>query len=200
VDYQDITPPTPPEQAPPTGEKAGAPPAANGHTRAELNNGSHKSKDEILAAEVKPEMPPFAPENFPANIKDRKQFVCWRWERKQKPNKTWKWDKVPINPRTGRRASSTDPETWGTLKEVWDYYEAHRGAVDGVGVMLGNGISGIDLDKCIDLATDELKPWAASIVLRLSTYMEFSPTLTGIKGLAFGTKTGDRCKTGMPCT
>ena len=43
----------------------------------------------------------------------------------------------------GRPASSTDPKTWGTFAEV------QRGAGDGFGVMLGDGLACYDLDHCL---------------------------------------------------
>jgi len=57
--------------------------------------------------------------------------------------------KTPINPYTGLFASSTDPKTWAT------YAQAKLAAVKfkaaGVGFIFnGDGIVGIDLDKCLE--------------------------------------------------
>lgn len=51
--------------------------------------------------------------------------------------------KRPIRP-DGRAASSTDPRTWSSFADV------QRGAGDGFGVMLGDGIGCYDLDHVTD--------------------------------------------------
>jgi hypothetical protein len=55
----------------------------------------------------------------------------------------------------------------------------------GVGIMLGRlnderAIGGIDLDTCRS-AEGEIEPWAREIIVRLSSYTEVSPSLTGAK-------------------
>ena len=47
--------------------------------------------------------------SFPQELTALRQWICWRLEpdpRGEKPRK------VPYAPRTGRKASSTNPETW----------------------------------------------------------------------------------------
>ena len=100
--------------------------------------------------------------------------------------------KVPVNP-FGSAASSTDPSTWR------DYSTAaaavSRCGMDGVGFVLnGDGIACIDLDHCIR-EDGSLEPWAAEIVAACPmTYMEISPSGTGLHifGLA-EVGTGRRC-------
>lgn len=93
--------------------------------------------------------------------------------------------KIPHDPKTGGPASTTDPSTWGT------YEVAHAAAAtkryDGCGFVLGDGIAGIDLDKCRTLDTRTLEPWAQHIINRMTTYTEVSPSGTGIHLLFRGT-------------
>ena len=105
-------------------------------------------KEQILTAETKPEMAPLQFGNVPTNIRHRKQFVCWRWERRTSKDKGI-WTKVPVNPVTGKNAKANDSGTWGGYDQAVAYYEAHRDTVDGVGVMTGDGLTGIDLDDAV---------------------------------------------------
>jgi hypothetical protein len=83
---------------------------------------------------------------------------------------------VPYDAATGQRASPTDSSTWtdfGTALAA----SAHH---DGIGLVLGDGLTGIDLDDSADEG-DGLKPWAAGIVRRLDSYTELSPSGRGVK-------------------
>ena len=73
-------------------------------------------------------------------LTDEQRWVCWRAEdRGGRPTK------VPYQP-DGRRASSTDPTTWSTLH---DAVQAHvREGYSGIGIVLGRGLGGVDLDAC----------------------------------------------------
>ena len=53
--------------------------------------------------------------NYPKDIAGLRQWICWRLEPDPKSEKP---RKVPYDPKTGRRASSTNPDTWGTLAEA----------------------------------------------------------------------------------
>jgi putative DNA primase/helicase len=86
--------------------------------------------------------------------------------------------KVPHNPNTGHRASSTDPGTWGTFEQACAALATGR--YDGLGFVLGDGIAGVDLDKCRNPHTGEIAPWALAIIERLDSYTEASPSGTGV--------------------
>jgi primase-polymerase (primpol)-like protein len=45
----------------------------------------------------------------------------------------------------------------------------------------------VDIDKCIDLATGEIAPWAQAIIDRLNTYTELSQSQTGLHIIGTGT-------------
>jgi primase-polymerase (primpol)-like protein len=107
--------------------------------------------------------------------KDLEQWVCWRREeRAGKPTK------VPYSPRSGSRARSDDPETWGTFAEA---REARRDAnYDGVGFVFAadDPFCGVDLDGCVDPETGEIESWAAEVLAKLDSYAEISPSGTGL--------------------
>lgn len=101
-------------------------------------------------------------------------------------------DKLPICPRNGDAASSTDPGTWS------DYATA-AGAVTrlgcrGIGFVLGDGIAGIDIDHCIDPETGVVAQAALAIVESMHSYTEISPSGTGLHILWRGVKAGPACR------
>ena len=52
----------------------------------------------------------------------------------------------------------------------------------GIGLVFnGDGLIGVDLDDCRDLATGDMASWASDIIARLDTYCEVSPSQTGVK-------------------
>jgi primase-polymerase (primpol)-like protein len=51
------------------------------------------------------------PENIPDELKRRQQWVNWRLEERD-----GKLTKVPYNPRTADKASTTDSATWSTFE------------------------------------------------------------------------------------
>ena len=90
--------------------------------------------------------------------------------------------KIPINPRTGKAASSTDPETWSELDEV-GLKSPNRGFV----------LSDQDPYTCVDLdhvltpegIVDGHQNWelsnkATAIVSYFDSYTEVSPSGTGL--------------------
>jgi putative DNA primase/helicase len=94
-----------------------------------------------------------------------------------------KHDKVPYTASTGRRASTTDPTTWTSFNDAL----AHLDTFEGVGLVLGRELIGVDLDKCRDPETGYIEPWAQKIIARLDSYTEISPSGTGLKVLLRGT-------------
>lgn len=74
----------------------------------------------------------------------------------------------------GRPGSSTDPKTWATFAEV------QRGAGDGFGVMLGEGLACYDLDHCLD-GGKLADPRAADVLRRVKPiYAEVSMSGDGL--------------------
>lgn len=120
-------------------------------------------------------------ENIPAEIKALNRWVTWDWVWSEKSKK---WTKPPLQ-LNHKLASSTDAKTWTRFDIAW---LIGRGRA-GVGFVLGGdlGIVGIDLDKCRDPLTGEIRPLQAEIVRDLATYAEVSPSGTGVKMLCRGT-------------
>ena len=115
-------------------------------------------------------------EIIPEELKELDQWVVYRLEYqpdKEKPTK-------PLFQANGERASSTDPETWCTFKEVCGAYET--GSFEGIGFVFtkNDPYCGIDLDNCKNLETDIIETWAKDWVDKLQSYTEYSPSNTGI--------------------
>lgn len=126
--------------------------------------------------------------SIPPELKATPHWVAWRYEQRiDKKTGELKPTKVPVNPRTGRNASSTDPRTWGTFEQAWSRYE--RDALDGVGFVVTQdaGIVGIDVDHCRDPETGVIDDEALAIVREVDSYTEMSPSGTGIRIFARGT-------------
>ena len=73
---------------------------------------------------------------------------------------------------------------WGTFSEARDAFK--DGKADGVGIVLGNGLVGIDLDHCRDPQTGTIALQALTIIKQLNSYTETSPSGTGVHILVLG--------------
>jgi primase-polymerase (primpol)-like protein len=114
-------------------------------------------------------------EDLPRSIANRNQWVCWRTEdRDGKPTK------IPIDPSTGRFASTTDPSTWCSFDRAYEYALGADG-VAGLGFVFteDDPFVGVDLDGCRDPDTGRPAEVAKTIVDRLDSYTEVSPSGTG---------------------
>lgn len=150
------------------------------------------------------------PDGIPAEMKARRQWVCWRYE----PDGNGRPTKVPYQP-NGRKASSTDANTWGSFADAFDAYCNSHSNFSGIGYVFSgepDDFVGVDLDDVRDAETGELHPWRpdqrrcdrwvddapepAEIITMLASYAEISPSLSGVKvfvrgDLAQGGKAGD---------
>lgn len=102
-------------------------------------------------------------------LRSARRWVLWKKEI-QKGRLT----KVPYTSAT-RRAKSDDANTWRAFDKL-----AASADTAGTGIMLGDGLVGVDMDACITEA-GELEPWAAEVLQLLPTYAEVSPSGRGIK-------------------
>lgn len=121
-------------------------------------------------------METYRPHRIPQELKTLKRWLCWREEQRDgKPTK------VPYTPR-GEPASSTDPSTWT------DHETALAAAkdFDGVGIVLGDNLCGVDLDECRNPQTGEIHSEAQKIISGLNSYTEVSPSKTGLKVFCYG--------------
>lgn len=127
-------------------------------------------------------------DSIPIELRETPAWVLWRYELDGKG----KWTKPPCAS-GGGRASTTNPDTWATFDAVRKRYD--RGGFDGIGIVLTNGIAGIDVDKCIN--DDEIEAWAVETLDRFpNTYRERSPSGRGYHILTHGTP--GRCGKGGP--
>lgn len=102
-------------------------------------------------------------------LRQAHRWVVWKRERVNgRPTK------VPYADHR-RRASSTDAESWRTFDAL-----PRGNGVAGPGLMLGEGLQGVDLDVCLD-DDGVLETWAAEVVERLDSYTEASPSGRGLK-------------------
>lgn len=114
--------------------------------------------------------------SFPQELTALRQWICWRLEpdpRGEKPRK------VPYDPRTGRKASSTNPETWATLPEAMRAQTKYL--FTGVGFVFteAGGIVGVDIDHCRK-ENGTFTEAAQAILDKYPSYTEISPSGAGL--------------------
>ncbi len=131
----------------------------------------------MKATTARPTALPIEPGDIPDELKGRSQWVGWTYERDERG----KWTKVPRDPRTGWKASKTDPRAWGAFAEALAFYREQRG--DGIGyvVTANDGLTGVDLDKCRDPQTGAIAVGTLDIIRQLDSYTEISPSGTGVR-------------------
>jgi len=116
------------------------------------------------------------PKHIPQALKAMDRWLVWKWE-----HRNGSWDKPPKQT-NGRAASTANPETWTSFNEA---FMAHaEGLFDGIGIVLPEGMVGIDLDDCIQEGS--LTNQAKMVLGMLPTYAEQSPSSTGVKLIAAG--------------
>jgi putative DNA primase/helicase len=137
--------------------------------------------------------PPVLPvriEGIPASLRAIPRWVLWRNVQRTKPNRQKVWAKLPMTV-DGSAASSTDPSTWTDFDSACD--GLIMGDYDGLGLVLGADVHGIDLDDC-RAADGSLTPLAEEVLARVQGYAEVSPSGTGIKVFALTNLDSSRTK------
>src|ERR1700674_1718319 len=104
-----------------------------------------------------------------AELQLQKRWVLWKLQ-----VVNGKETKVPYSP-SGRHAMANNPATWNTYAACMTVVSQFSG----VGLALGDGIVGIDFDKCCDSVTGKFTPQSREIVIALDSYGEYSPSGTG---------------------
>ena len=135
-------------------------------------------------------------ENIPEELKSLRQWVCWKFV---KDDKTQKFRKIPIDPKTGCGANSKNPSHWTKFDKALESYskwlgtpQTHKmkadsrklidvtGLIEAIGFMFENSeYIGVDLDNCVD-ASGNIEPEAFDIVSKLNSYTEFSQSGKGL--------------------
>ena len=109
-------------------------------------------------------------DTIPARLAQAQQWVLWKFEWDAKRST---WLKVPYyvqgGRRTGGQGDDRDRQRLATLPVVRRAFERAAGSDKpwtgvGFGFLPGDGLIGIDLDKCIDAETGQLGDRAAKIV------------------------------------
>ena len=121
------------------------------------------------------------PGNIPPEMKERKQWVLWRYKLVQNAQGEWKWTKVPHQP-DGQKGKSNDAATWHTWESCVAAYHDGFAKFDGISFALaaGDPFTAIDLDRCADTLDDFIEPWANAIIGQFGSYTELSPSNSGI--------------------
>ena len=83
-------------------------------------------------------------------------------------------NKIPYNPQTGQKAKPNQAATFGTYKEACAVVDQY----DGLGVLVKDGLSAVDIDNCYD---GKLSPLAAEVIDYFGSYAEYSPSGKGIR-------------------
>ncbi|MGJ7459443.1 DUF3987 domain-containing protein [Halomonas sp. RA08-2] len=124
----------------------------------------------IALEATKPDPLPVIVESIPFALKDRPQWMLWRYEWNGK-----KWDKIPYQAKGSARAKSNDPTTWVAFALAVDAYT--RGGFDGIayGLAGDDPFTMVDLDKCA------AEPWAVAMIDAFDSYTEESPSGNGYR-------------------
>lgn len=117
-------------------------------------------------------------DNIPQDLQAMDRWVLWKNVQRSKPNGDKVWAKMPLSAKGGA-GSSADATTWVSFGAAVDEYL--MGDYDGIGIVLGGTLHGIDLDDCRDPATGVLSALAQETLDRVEGYAEVSPSGTGIK-------------------
>lgn len=136
---------------------------------------------------------------IPADLKAIDRWVLWRFVERSRPDGSKVWAKLPMSV-TGRAASASNPADWASYDAVCDEFIMGDG-YDGIGLVLADGLHGIDLDDCRDPMTEELTPLAQQVLARVDGYAEVSPSGTGLKVFTRTNLAGSRTKkaAGVEC-
>ena len=136
---------------------------------------------------------------FPAELLTRAQWILWRGQEERTRQGTTKLNKIPINPQTLSKASTTNPRTWASYLycikalpaalEEWQADDPDSPCTGGVGFVFAadDPYVGIDLDHCREPQSGVMQPWAAQLARVFHTYTELSPSHTGVHLLGQGT-------------
>jgi len=122
--------------------------------------------------------------NYPKELAALPQWVCWHLEPDPKGGKA---RKVPYNPMTGRKASSTDPKSWVALEQAEVAQQQYHYKGLGFVFTAEGGVVGVDIDHCVEQGA--LNQIASEIIRRYPTYTEVSPSGTGLHLFYRGTMT-----------
>lgn len=127
------------------------------------------------------------PETIPDELKALASWVTWRYVWKPKDKR---WTKVPHTVH-GTFAKTDDEKTWATFDAAYAAFE--RGGYDGIGLVIIDGLAGVDLDHAGEPGA--IVAWAAEIIAKFDgAHTERSPSGEGYRIFVRGT--AGRCGKG----
>lgn len=146
-----------------------------------------------MSASQRPLPLPVDTSGIPSRLKALNSWVCWRYEQRG-----GRWTKPPVCAKSGRLADVSNPETWACYSDALAAYQASlktSNPLDGVGIVLphGEGVVGLDIDKCFDEAGN-IERWAHDAARSLGSYFERSPSGKGLRGFVLGKKSHAECR------
>jgi putative DNA primase/helicase len=113
---------------------------------------------------------------LPVEIRESVRAVVWRFvpvPGREKP------DKVPYQAqRPDQLAAVDNPGTWGSFDQALAVVATGR--ADGVGIVFGDGLVGVDLPHCRTVDTGAITPEAVATMRMLDSYAEVSPSGSGL--------------------
>lgn len=119
-------------------------------------------------------------ESIPQELKNLPNWICWKAVPQPRPDDLEHIGKIPINPRTGGKAQSNNPDTWTDFDTALKASEQHSG----IGFMFGNSpFFGVDVDKAepdIREFLDGGNGIVSEFIHALRSYAELSPSGKGI--------------------
>ena len=129
-----------------------------------------------------PRFLPIRPENIPELLRKETRWLCWK-AGPPKPN--GKFDKVPVNPQTGRNINGRALKHWLTFAQVMDAFR--NGMADGIGFALSDRhpiivdgvpfyVTVLDFDQCGPRMNEIQALWMELGQL----YTEVSPSNNGL--------------------
>lgn len=122
---------------------------------------------------------PFYPNNIPAELKNLRQWVCYKTKKLE--NKTAKF---MISPVTNSYAKSNDSNTWTDFETAFKYMKQKR--MEGLAFVLTKGMVFVDIDHTTD-EKGNLNEFANKILNELpNTYAERSVSGKGVHIFCWG--------------
>jgi putative DNA primase/helicase len=143
---------------------------------------------------TRPDVLALSLDKIPKDLQSLDRWVLWKNVQRSKPSGDKVWAKMPLSAKGGA-GSSTDSATWASFGAAVDEYL--MGDYDGIGIVLGGTLHGIDLDDCRDPVTGSLSELAQETLDRVEGYAEVSPSGTGLKIFTQTNLDGSRTKKGV---
>ncbi|NMO97453.1 DUF3987 domain-containing protein [Paenibacillus lemnae] len=131
-------------------------------------------------------------DKIPAELKQRKQWIVWKLEKRTGSAKP---TKVPYTV-DGERASSMNPDHWTSFESALAAYESNKKVLSGIGYVFSDSdpYTGIDIDDCI--VKGKVQEDIKEVVIMLNSYTERSQSEKGLHVIVKGRIPGPKNRTG----